>query len=433
MFSNLGEKIRQSLDKLRDTLTVDTSIINEIIKDVGNALVGADVNVKIILGLRERLKSKLDLSKMAAGIDKRKLITQTVFKEICDIFSTSDKTWCPMKGKQHVVMIVGLEGSGKTTTLCKLANYYKKKGYKAGIVCADTFRAGAYDQVIQNCAQIKVSYYVNRNERDPVKVAKEGVEEFKCKGFDMILVDTSGRHKGSEELFEEMAQIKTQIRPDCVLLVIDATIGQSAMDQAMAFQKYVDIGSIIITKLDSGAKGGGAISAVIATKANVSFICTGERMSEIEAFNVETFVSRLMGIGDFKHMLTMLREEVKPEENPEIGERLRAGKFTLNDMYVQLEKMATLDNFDMYVSMLPQEMQKDSKDEKKMAKIYLHILDSMTTQELDNPKILNASRVNRIARGSGRKVSDVNDLLKQYKSFERMMLAMRSQMNRLRK
>lgn len=317
--------------------------------------------------------------------------------------------------------MVGLQGSGKTTTITKYANYYKRRGWKPGLICADTFRAGAYDQLHQNAAAIKVPFFGSKIERDPVKIAQEGVQIFKEEKLDLIIVDTSGRHKQEEALFEEMKQIVDAVKPDLIVFIMDGSIGQAAHDQAEAFKKSVEIGGVIITKLDGHAKGGGALSAVAATKSPILFIGTGEHFENLEEFEPEPFVSKLLGWGDWKGLIETLKNVIPPDSGKNI---LAEGKFTLRDMYEQFETILKMGPLNQVMEKIPgfsQLLQGKGDTGTQKIKSYLTIMDSMTSQELDNPKIINQSRIQRIARGSGRSVTEVNEILKQHKMFENLV------------
>lgn len=333
----------------------------------------------------------------------------------------------PVKGKTNIIIFVGLQGNGKTTTIGKFAHYYKRKGFKPALLCADTFRAGAYDQLLQNAALAKVSFYGSRTERDPVKIATEGVERLKAdpEGFDMIIVDTSGRHKQESALFTEMEQIVEAIKPNQIVFVMDGSIGQAAHDQAIAFKKAVKVGAVIVTKLDgNNAKGGGALSAVAATQSPIIFLGTGEHLDNLESFDPEAFVSKLLGWGDMKGVVDIITNAVSKDSNKteELAKHLQEGKFSLRDMYSQFETMLNMGPLNQLMEKLPgmgQLMQGKGDEGTKRIKSFLVIMDSMTDEELDDPKVLanNNTRIERIARGSGRPAREVVDLLQQHKMF----------------
>jgi len=365
---------------------------------------------------------------MAVGIDRRRTIKKIVFDELVKMLDPGVLPWKPQRGKTSIIMLVGLQGSGKTTTVTKMAAYYKRKGFRPALVCCDTFRAGAFDQLAQNATRAKIPFYGSHSERDPVKLAQDGVEKFKEVGNDIIIVDTSGRHKQEAALFEEMEQVANVIKPHQIVFVMDGSIGQAALDQALAFKEKVDVGAVIITKLDGHARGGGALSAVAATKSPIIFIGTGEDINDLQEFEVQSFVSRLLGMGDMKRMIDMIKEVVPKESQPKMAKRLQEGKFSLRDMYEQFQSMLKMGPLDQVIGMLPMDtglgqLLKGTKGDAGHQKIkaYMTIMDSMTDEELDVPKVLNPGRINRVSRGSGRSVKEVNELLVQFKQFERVV------------
>lgn len=333
--------------------------------------------------------------------------------------------------------MVGIQGSGKTTTVAKLARYFQKRGYKVGVVCSDTWRPGAYHQLRQLLDRYHIEVFGNPQEKDAIKLAKEGVDYFKSKGVDIIIVDTAGRHKEDKALIEEMKQISNVIHPHEVILVIDGTIGQQAYNQALAFKEATPIGSIIVTKLDGSAKGGGALSAVAATGAPIKFIGTGEKIDDIEPFDPPRFVSRLLGLGDIQGLLEKFKElEKEVEIKEEDIERFLRGKFTLKDMYAQLEAMRKMGPLKQILRMIPglgYSLPDDviSIGEERLKKFKV-IMDSMTEEELLNPEIINYSRIKRIARGSGTSTKDVKELLDQYRQMKKLFKSMnKRQLSRL--
>merc|ERR1719424_2135699 len=226
--------------------------------------------------------------------------------------------YAPKKKQANVIMFVGLQGAGKTTTCTKYAYMHKRKGFKCALVCADTFRAGAFDQLKQNATKAKIPFYGSYTETDPAQIAAEGTAKFREEGYEIIIVDTSGRHMQEAALFEEMQQVSDAVAPDEVIFVMDSSIGQAAHEQASAFKKKVAVGSVIVTKLDGHAKGGGALSAVSATRAPIIFIGTGEHFDEFEPFDASSFVSRLMGLGDLKGLVDSIKEAMPLEEQKQL-------------------------------------------------------------------------------------------------------------------
>jgi signal recognition particle subunit SRP54 len=325
-------------------------------------------------------------------------------------------------------MLVGIQGSGKTTVAAKLSRYFQKRGLKPAVICADTFRPGAYAQLQQLANRINVPLYGDPSSKDPVKIVNEGLKQFGEK--DVVIVDTSGRHKEEQELIKEMKTLERNIKPDEVMLVIDGTIGQQALAQAKAFNEATPIGSILVTKLDGSARGGGALSAVAATGAPIKFIGTGEKIEDIEAFVPSRFVGRLLGMGDLETLLEKVREaEITVPEKK--AKAILSGKFTLTDMYEQFEAMKGMGTFRKLMKMIPgmsynipDEMLSTAEGRLEKWRV---MIQSMTPEEKDNPKIFNASRMRRVARGSGTSDKEVKELLKQYAMMRRMLKTMRRQ------
>eukprot|EP01119_Soliformovum_irregulare_P017388 TRINITY_DN5160_c0_g1_i1.p1 TRINITY_DN5160_c0_g1~~TRINITY_DN5160_c0_g1_i1.p1 ORF type:complete len:484 (+),score=148.17 TRINITY_DN5160_c0_g1_i1:53-1504(+) len=432
VLAELGSKITRAISNMRNSHMIDETVLDEMLKEIGNALITADVQFQLVLKLRKNIKNTVNLTEMAGGLNKRKIIQKAVFDELVNLLDPGTTPFKPKKGHPNVIMFVGLQGAGKTTTVSKLAYYYKKKGWKPALICADTFRAGAYDQLKQNALKIKVPFYGSYHEADPVTVAKDGVEASKSQGCDIIIVDTSGRHKQEEALFEEMSQIQQVVKPDNIIFVMDGAIGQAAFDQANAFKQKVPVGSVIITKLDGPAKGGGALSAVAATESPIQFIGTGEHMEDFEPFEVQPFVSKLLGMGDVQGMMKAFSDILPADKAPELAARLAEGKFTLRDMYDQLQNIDKMGPISKVMEMVPGMshlmpfIQKGDEGNSKI-RAMIRILDSLTAEELDSSKPLKEqSRILRIARGSGRHPQEVQMLMEQHKQFEKMVSKMKN-------
>jgi len=431
VLAELGNKITKALSNMKNSTVIDDSVVDEMLKEIGNALIAADVQFQLVITLRKNIKKAINMDDLAGGLNKRKIIQKAVFDELCALLDPKTKPYQPKKGQPNVIMFVGLQGAGKTTTISKLAYYYKKKGWNPCLICADTFRAGAFDQLKQNATKIKVPFYGSYTDTDPVKVAQEGVQQFKDEGCDIILVDTSGRHKQEEALFEEMQQVAEAVKPDNIVFVMDGSIGQAAYDQASAFKQKVAVGSVIITKLDGHAKGGGALSAVSATNSPIVFYGTGEHMDDLEVFDPKSFVSRLLGLGDVKGIVKAFQDAIPMDKAPELAQRLSEGKFSLRDMQEQLQNIMKMGPINKVMEMMPGMNNllphfKGDEGNKKL-KIMINILDSMTDDELDNDKPLkDGSRIARIARGSGRSIKEVNELLEQHKLMSKMVDKMKA-------
>ncbi|KAM1078018.1 hypothetical protein ACFX15_024632 [Malus domestica] len=339
VLAQLGGSISRALQQMSNATVIDEKVLNECLNEITRALLQSDVQFKLVRDMQTNIKKIVNLDDLAAGHNKRKIIQQAIFNELCKMLDPGKPSFAPKKGKPSVVMFVGLQGSGKTTTCTKYAYYYQKKGWKPALVCADTFRAGAFDQLKQNATKAKIPFYGSYMESDPVKIAVEGVETFKKENCDLIIVDTSGRHKQEAALFEEMRQVSEATKPDLVIFVMDSSIGQAAFDQAQAFRQSVSVGAVIVTKMDGHAKGGGALSAVAATKSPVIFIGTGEHMDEFEVFDVKPFVSRLLGMGDWSGFMDKIHEVVPMDQQPELLQKLSEGNFTMRIMYEQFQNI----------------------------------------------------------------------------------------------
>ncbi|CAL9215103.1 unnamed protein product [Arabidopsis halleri] len=425
VLAELGGRITRAIQQMNNVTIIDEKALNDCLNEITRALLQSDVSFPLVKEMQTNIKKIVNLDDLAAGHNKRLIIEQAIFNELCRMLDPGKPAFAPKKAKPSVVMFVGLQGAGKTTTCTKYAYYHQKKGYKTALVCADTFRAGAFDQLKQNATKAKIPFYGSYTESDPVKIAAEGVDRFKKEKCDLIIVDTSGRHKQEASLFEEMRQVAEATEPDLVIFVMDSSIGQAAFDQAQAFKQTVSVGAVIITKMDGHAKGGGALSAVAATKSPVIFIGTGEHMDEFELFDVKPFVSRLLGKGDWSGLVNKLQEVVPKDLQHELVENLSQGNFTLRTMYDQCSLQIPLNQL---YSMLPgisaELMPKGHGDESRAKmKRYMTMMDSMTDKELDssNTKVFNESRIMRIARGSGRLVREVMELLEEYKRIAKQM------------
>ncbi|MEM2546820.1 MAG: signal recognition particle protein Srp54 [Candidatus Bathyarchaeia archaeon] len=422
----IGASLHEALRKLFRAAVVDEAAVKELIRDVQRALLQADVNVQLVLDISKRIEERALKEKVPPGISRREHVIKVVYEELTRFLGEKPVPLKVEPGKRKVLMLVGIQGSGKTTAAAKLARYFQKRGLKPALVCADTYRPGAYDQLQQLASRINVPVYGDPKGKDPVKIALEGLRMFSDK--DIVIVDTAGRHKEEQELIKEMKMLEEKIKPDEVMLVIDGTIGQQALVQAKAFNEATSIGSILITKLDGSARGGGALSAVAATGAPIKFISTGEKIEDIEPFVPSRFVGRLLGMGDIEALIEKVREaEVKVSEKK--AKAILSGKFTLTDMYEQFEAMRKMGPFQKILKMLPglsynvpEEMLEQAEDKLEKWRV---IIQSMTPEERENPKIFNASRIRRVARGSGTSEKDVKELLKQYVMMRKMLKTLR--------
>ncbi|KAL0266057.1 UNVERIFIED_CONTAM: hypothetical protein PYX00_011774 [Menopon gallinae] len=419
MISDLGKSINKTLKSLFASRITDSKI-ELAIKDVCTHLLASNVSTQLVMRLRSQLRERVSAEKMAPGIDKSKVINQAVFDVLVDLLDPKAKQFVMDKGTQNVVVFVGLQGCGKTTSVCKFANFYKKKGFKVGIVCADTFRAGAFDQIKQNALKIKVPYF-GSGSSDPVAVAREGVKRFKDDNFNLILVDTSGRHTQERDLFHEMKEMVDAVSPSNIVFVMDAGIGQIAETQASGFKREVDFGSIILTKIDGTKKAGGAISSVAATQTPIDFVGTGEGMEDFESFDPQRFVSRMLGMGDLQGLAEKL-QDLKIDEK-ELMRKMQRGSFSLRDFYDQFQQLMGLGPLSKLMEMIPGLSNLPMPEDKDMKKM-ICIFDSMSSRELDSDGAIfekENRRIIRVARGCGCSLEQVSSLLVQFRKISGIM------------
>lgn len=426
VLERLGSSIYGALKKVFKAAVVDEATVKELVRDIQRALLQADVNVQLVLGMSTRIEDRSLSEELPPGISRKEHVVKVVYEEITRFLGEKPVPLKMEPGKRRIIMLVGIQGSGKTTASAKLARYLQKRGLKPALVCADTFRPGAYDQLKQLADRINVPLYGNSKAKDAVDIARRGLKEFQNR--DVVIIDTSGRHKEEKGLIDEMKQLEKAIKPDEVMLVIDGTIGQQAATQAQALNDATPIGSILVSKLDGSARGGGALSAVAAIGAPIKFISTGEKIEDIEAFVPSRFVGRLLGMGDLESLMERVREaEIKVPEKK--AKQILSGKFTLTDMYEQFEAMKGMGPFKRLLKMLPgmsynipDDMIETAQDRLEKWRV---IIQSMTPKERENPKIFSSSRIHRVARGSGTSEKEVKELLQQYNMMRRMMKQLR--------
>ncbi|KAJ4417050.1 Signal recognition particle [Gnomoniopsis sp. IMI 355080] len=429
VLQDLGRRINTAVSDLTRAPNLDEKAFDGMIKEIASALLEADVNVRLVQQLRKSIKATVNFKELPPAVNKKRLIQKAVFDELVNLVNPHNEPFKPKKGRANVIMFVGLQGAGKTTTCTKLARHYQARGFKACLVCADTFRAGAFDQLKQNATKAKIPYYGSLTETDPAVVAKEGVDKFKKEKFEIIIVDTSGRHRQESALFQEMVDIQHAVTPDETIMVLDASIGQQAESQAKAFKEAADFGAIIITKTDGHASGGGAISAVAATHTPIVFIGTGEHMLDLERFVPKQFISKLLGMGDVAGLVEHV-QSLKLDQKDTI-KHITEGVFTIRDLRDQLQNIMKMGPLSKMAGMIPgmSNMMQGMDDDEGNAKLrrMLYIADSMTKKELDSDgKIFldQPERMTRVARGSGTSVREVEDLLTQ----QRMMAGMAKKM-----
>jgi len=414
MLGNLGKNLTKTMKKLAGMSIIDEEVVKEVIKEIQRALIQADVNIQLVFKLSKSIEDRALKEEPPKGITPKEHIITIVYEELVNLLGKKTVE-VKIETKPYKILLLGLQGSGKTTTVTKLAKYLLKKGFKPAIVCTDTWRPAAYEQLVQLTQDINVPLYGDPTNKNALDLAEKGIDKFRKQGI--ILIDTAGRHKEEKELLDEMEQLTQVIEPDEAMLVIDGTIGQQAREQALAFSKATKVGSIIVTKLDGSAKGGGALSAVSEIGAPIKFIGTGERIDDIEAFDPERFISRLLGMGDIKSLIEKAEEIAEEDISVDAMDAMLSGKFTLKDMSSQFEMMGKMGPMQQVMNMLPGmgKLPKNASQitEEKINR-YKIIMNSMTEHELEHPEIIKQSRVKRISRGAGMRNEDVKELLKYY-------------------
>ncbi|MEM3094007.1 MAG: signal recognition particle receptor subunit alpha [Nitrososphaera sp.] len=431
MFDNLREGLRGALKKIVGASDINEEIIDSLCKDVQRALLQSDVNVRLVLSITQNLKERALKEQPPKGLSRKDHIVTILYGELAkmlgysgQVIKTIDKAQEDERslatsffnpGKQNIVLMLGIQGSGKTTVTAKLARWLTKHGYRVGVIGADTWRPGALTQLKMNCSKINVEVYGEEDAKDAVAIARNGLKHFEDQKLDVIIIDTAGRHKEEEGLLQEMTEMHKVVTPDLVLLVIDATIGQSAFKQAEAFHKAAPVGGIVLTKLDGTAKGGGALAASAATGAKVMFIGTGERIDDLEQFSPTRFVGRLLGMGDIKALLEMAKGlELQADEDQ--VKRIAKGKMTIEDFYAQMDSASKMGFRNIIENLGMGGMIKEDKVEEMQVKMerWRFIIQSMTKEEKKDPNIINESRRKRIARGCGLTEGDIKEMIKQY-------------------
>ncbi len=414
MLESLSSKLRASLEKIARMGVVDKQAVEELVQDIQRALLSADVDVDLVFQLSEQIKGKALQEKLPAGLTRKEHVIKVVYEELANILG-KDKAAIELKPKK--VLLLGLFGSGKTSTAAKLARFYQKRGLKPALVCCDVVRPAAYEQLQQLADKIDVPFYGEKGEKNSSKLLKNAISKVKA---DVLIVDSSGRNALDKELINEIKSLSALLNPDEKILVIPADIGQAAKAQANAFHNALGITDVIVTKLDATAKGGGALTACYETGAKVKFITVGETAEDLEIYDPQKFVARLIGFPDLETLLEKARTALDEKK----AEKIMKGDFDLEDFYSQVEGMQKMGPLSGIMDMmgLGKMAGKTNLDvqEQKMKK-WKYILQSMTKEEKVNPEVINSSRISRIAKGSGCGESDIRELISNYNKVKKLM------------
>jgi len=421
MIDRLGTSLKDALKKLAGKTVVDRAAVEELVKDLQRALLQADVNVKLVMQISQAIKTRSLEEEPPKGMSVREHVLRIVYQELVRLVGSSGE----VRLEPQRILMAGLQGSGKTTTTAKLARYFQRKGLKTAVICADTFRPGAYDQLSTLCGKINIPCYGDPKQTDARVIVRDGLKTLGS--VEVVIIDTQGRHALEDDLIQEIVDLNLLTKATHRWLVIDAALGQQARDQARRFHEAISIDGVIITKMDGTAKGGGALSAVSETQSGIVFIGSGETIEDLERFEPDSFISRLLGMGDLKALVERAQETVT-EGEIDVNAMMR-GKFTLRDMYKQLEALNKMGPLKQIMSMIPLGNVDLPGDvyyvtSGKMSR-YRYIMDSMTGTELDDPSVLSSSRIQRIASGSGSSPEEVRELIKYYKNMKRALKGVR--------
>jgi signal recognition particle subunit SRP54 len=425
MLSDLKSGLLRAIESLFSSRAGLEEAIKTFIKDLQRALLLSDVGVEQVYRLTRAIEESLSKDKIPPGLSQKEYVIQLLYQQLIELLGGTGSPELRLNTQGfNVILLVGLEGSGKTTTAAKLARWLQKRGYRVGLICADMHRAGAYEQLKTLVMPVDIPVYWEPAS-DPFRLVHAGLEYFRRSGMNVVIIDTAGRHKDERSLMEEIKQLSHEVRPTYTILVIDAAMGQQSAAQAASFNEAVGINGIVITKLDGTAKGGGAISAVAATGARIYFICAGDRIDDIEPFDAQKFVNRLLGLGDIESLLVRVKEAGIETDEEAYAKKLLSGKFTLNDLLKEMQRLSKLGPLRKVLELLPlgaigiTELPVEQLESK--LKIWNSIINSMTAEERDNPELIDSKRIKRIANGSGREEKSVKELLEHYKKTKQLI------------
>lgn len=422
MLEKLSQALKKTTDKIANAIFLDKNLVDNIVKDIQRALIEADVNVALALEITKKIRQSA-LDERISGLEKKEHIIKLIHDEL--VLILGQKREIKLENK-NIWLMVGLYGQGKTTTISKLASYYSKRGSKVCALGLDIHRPAASEQLKQLCDKLNIPCFVAPELKDPKKIWKK--YETELKKYNLILIDSAGRDALSEDLIKEIKEIDKFAKPTETFLIMSADVGQTAKKQAQTFKEACKITGVIITKMDSTAKAGGALTACAEVKSPVIFIGTGEKPSDLETFDPESFLSRLLGMGDLKSLMEKIHSVVDKKQIEEQQKRMQEGKFTLRDLQAQIESVNSMGSMDKLIGMIPglgnakiPESALETQQEKM--KNWKNAINSMTPEEIENPEVLEkqTSRMQRISKGSGVSVSDIRTLLKQYKMMKEMI------------
>ena len=421
MFENLSERLERSFKILKGEGKITEINISETLKDVRRALLDADVSYKVAKEFCDNVKKKALGQNVLTAVKPQQMMVKIVHDELVE-FMGSEESDINLKGSPAVVLIAGLNGSGKTTFSAKLGLWLKKKGKKVLLAACDTFRPAAIEQLKTLAEGIGVPVFSLDGEADPVKVARAAIAE--GRSYDVVIVDTAGRLAVDQELMDEIRAMHKACSPSETLFVVDAMTGQDAVLSATAFNEAIDYDGIVLTKLDGDTRGGAALSVKAVSGKPVKFVSTGEKMEAIDVFHPSRIADRILGMGDVVSLVERAQEQFDEKQAREVKKKIAKGKFNFNDYYDQIQQVRKMGDIKELAGMIPgvgNAMKDVDIDNDKAFKSTEAIIKSMTPYEREHPEVLNGSRRRRIAAGSGTSLADVNRLIKQFEGSQKMM------------
>ncbi|ADC89448.1 signal recognition particle protein [Thermocrinis albus DSM 14484] len=418
MLELLTDRFSKALERLRNTRKLTEKQLNDILRDIRMALLEADVDYDVVKTFLKRIRERALTEDLKNNLSPAESVLLTVYEELVKILGETKEDL-----KKGTVLFVGLQGTGKTTTVGKLAYYLKGKGFKVALTSTDVRRPAAILQLQRLAERVEVPYYSAEGEEDPVKIAQIAVKRAKDEGVDYLLLDTAGRLHIDEELMEELRRIKETVNPSEILYVADAMQGQEALRAAKTFHETVGLTGVVLTKMDGDARGGVALSVREALGVPIKFMGVGEKLEDIEPFYPDRVAQRILGLGDIQSLVERAQQVIPEDEAQALAVRIMKGEFDLEDMLKQIRFVLNMGPLDKIIGMLPGlgQYAKHLKLDEKLLKRKEAIILSMTKEERKNPAIINLSRKQRIARGSGTTVSEVNKLLKEYEEARKLI------------
>jgi len=425
MFENLTERLDQAFKTLRGQGRITEINIAQTMKDIRRALIDADVNYKIAKEFTDDIKQKALGENVINAISPGQLLVKLVFDELVNLMGNQAKE-VKLQGNPPIILLAGLQGSGKTTLAAKLASFYSSKGRQPLLVACDVYRPAAIEQIKVLGNQINVPVYSEDDVKDPIKIAKNGINHAKSTNRNLVIIDTAGRLSIDEQMMEEIEKIKNSTNPSEILFVVDSMTGQDAVNTAKAFNDKLDFNGVVLTKLDGDTRGGAAISILKVVSKPIKFISTGEKLDAIDYFHPDRMANRILGMGDIVSFVEKAQSVFDEEEAKKIQKKLRQNQFDFNDLLNQMRQIRKMGNMKDLISMIPgvgKAMKNQEFDEKSIGHLEAIIL-SMTPKEREKPEIINGMRRKRIADGSGTSIQDVNQLLKQLEEMRKMMKKM---------